>query len=36
VTKGANEDDRIIVGNLQRLGPGTLVEANPNEPEGAS
>jgi membrane fusion protein, multidrug efflux system len=29
VTKGVNEDDRVIVGNLQRLGPGTLVQANP-------
>jgi membrane fusion protein, multidrug efflux system len=36
VTKGANEDDRIIVGNLQRLGPGTLVQTNPDEPQGAS
>jgi multidrug efflux system membrane fusion protein len=36
VTKGVNEDDRVIVGNLQRLGPGTLVQANPDEPQGAS
>jgi membrane fusion protein, multidrug efflux system len=36
VTKGLNEDDRVIVGNLQRLGPGTLVQTNPDEPRGAS
>src|SRR4029077_10772822 len=36
VTKGVNEDDRVIVGNLQRLGPGPLVQANPDEPQGAS
>ncbi len=29
LTKGVNEDDRVIVGNLQRLAPGTLVRANP-------
>jgi multidrug efflux system membrane fusion protein len=36
VTKGVNEGDQIIVGNLQKLGPGTLVQANPAEPQGAS
>jgi membrane fusion protein, multidrug efflux system len=35
VTKGVNEDDRVIVGNLQRLAPGTLVQADPNGPNGA-
>jgi multidrug efflux system membrane fusion protein len=36
VTKGVNAADRVIVGNLQRLGPGTLVEAKADEPQGAS
>jgi multidrug efflux system membrane fusion protein len=31
VTKGVNEGDRVIVGNLQKVGPGTLVQANPRE-----
>jgi hypothetical protein len=31
VTKGANEGDSIIVGNLQKLGPGTAVHAGPDE-----
>jgi hypothetical protein len=29
VTKGVNEGDQVIVANLQKLGPGTLVQANP-------
>src|SRR6202030_797238 len=29
VTKGVREGDSIIVGNLQRVGPGTLVQAKP-------
>jgi multidrug efflux system membrane fusion protein len=36
VTKGVNEGDRIIVGNLQRLAPGTLVQANPAGQQGPS
>jgi hypothetical protein len=36
VTKGVNEADRVIVGNLQRLGPGTLLEVSPDEQQGAS
>jgi multidrug efflux system membrane fusion protein len=36
VTKGVNAADRVIVGNLQRLGPGTLVEARSEEPQGSS
>jgi membrane fusion protein, multidrug efflux system len=36
VTKGVNEDDCVIVGNLQRLGPGTLVQANPAGRQGPS
>jgi multidrug efflux system membrane fusion protein len=36
VTKGVNEGDRVIVGNLQRLGPGTAVQAKSDEPNGAS
>jgi membrane fusion protein, multidrug efflux system len=36
VTKGVKEGDRVIVGNLQRLGPGALVQAKPNEHQGSS
>ena len=36
VTKGVNEGDQIIVGNLQKLGPGTLVQANPAGQQGPS
>jgi membrane fusion protein, multidrug efflux system len=36
VTKGVNEGDSIIVGNLQKLGPGTLVQANPAGQQGPS
>jgi membrane fusion protein, multidrug efflux system len=35
-TKGVNEDDRVIVGNLQRLAPGTLVQANAAGQQGPS
>jgi membrane fusion protein, multidrug efflux system len=27
--KGLSEDDRIIVGNLQKIGPGSPVQAMP-------
>jgi multidrug efflux system membrane fusion protein len=36
VTKGVNEGDQIIVGNLQRLAPGTLVQASADKPHGRS
>jgi membrane fusion protein, multidrug efflux system len=36
VTKGVNEGDRVIVGNLQRVGPGTLVQADPDKQQGPS
>ena len=36
VTKGVREGDQIIVGNLQRLGPGTSVQARAGERPGAS
>jgi multidrug efflux system membrane fusion protein len=36
VTKGVNEGDRVIVGNLQKLGPGTAVHAGPDEQQGSS
>jgi len=36
VTKGLNEADNIIVGNLQKVGPGTVVQANPHEQQGPS
>jgi membrane fusion protein, multidrug efflux system len=29
-TKGVEEADHVIVGNLQRLGPGTVVQASPS------
>jgi len=35
VTKGVKEGDEVIVGNLQRLGPGTLVQARPVEQAGS-
>jgi multidrug efflux system membrane fusion protein len=36
VTKGVNEGDSIIVGNLQRLGPGTAVQAKADEQRNPS
>jgi multidrug efflux system membrane fusion protein len=36
VTKGVNAGDQVIVGSLQRLGPGTAVQARADEPPGAS
>jgi membrane fusion protein, multidrug efflux system len=36
VTKGVNEGDQVIVGNLQKLGPGTLVQAKPVGQQGHS
>jgi len=36
VTKGVKEGDSIIVGNLQRVGPGTLVQAKPAAQQGPS
>jgi multidrug efflux system membrane fusion protein len=36
VTRGVNEGDSIIVGNLQKLGPGTAVHARPDEQQGSS
>jgi multidrug efflux system membrane fusion protein len=36
VTKGVNEGDSIIVGSLQRVGPGTLVRARPDDQPGSS
>jgi hypothetical protein len=36
VTKGVNEGDRVIVGNLQKLGPGTVVQAGADERQGRS
>ena len=31
VTKGLSEGDRVIVGNLQKIGPGSPVKALPAE-----
>ncbi|HEY1862800.1 MAG TPA: efflux transporter periplasmic adaptor subunit, partial [Roseiarcus sp.] len=31
VAKGLREGDRIIVGNLQKIGPGSLVQPLPQE-----
>jgi membrane fusion protein, multidrug efflux system len=36
VTKGVNEGDHVIIGNLQRVGPGTLVRADPDEQQDHS
>jgi len=36
VTKGVNEGERVIVGNLQKLGPGTVVQASADERQGSS
>jgi membrane fusion protein, multidrug efflux system len=36
VTKGVKEGDFIIVGNLQKLGPGTAVHAGPGARPGSS
>jgi multidrug efflux system membrane fusion protein len=36
VTKGITEADDVIVGNLQKLGPGTMVQASPDEGRGSS
>jgi membrane fusion protein, multidrug efflux system len=36
VTKGVKEGDSIIVGNLQKLGPGAAVHAGSDERQGSS
>jgi membrane fusion protein, multidrug efflux system len=36
VTKGVKEGDQVIIGNLQRLGPGTAVQARTDEQSGPS
>ena len=36
VTKGVGAGDHVIVGNLQKLGPGTAVQARADEPSGPS
>lgn len=36
VTKGVSQGDQVIVGNLQKLGPGTLVQAKPDEQQAPS
>jgi multidrug efflux system membrane fusion protein len=36
VAKGVNEPDDVIVGNLQKIGPGTLVQPGPDEPREPS
>jgi multidrug efflux system membrane fusion protein len=36
VTKGVNEGDRVIVGNLLKVGPGTVVQARPDDRLGPS
>lgn len=33
VVKGLGPGDRVIVGNLQKIGPGSPVQALPSEPE---
>jgi len=35
VTKGVGEGDNVIVGNLQKVGPGMAVKANPTESRGS-
>jgi membrane fusion protein, multidrug efflux system len=36
VSKGINASDEVIVGNLQKVGPGTLVRASPDDEQGPS
>jgi multidrug efflux system membrane fusion protein len=36
VTKGVKETDQVIVGNLQRVGPGTVVRISPDDQQGSS
>jgi hypothetical protein len=36
VMKGVHEGEHIIVGNLLKVGAGTLVQANPDEQQGPS
>jgi hypothetical protein len=36
VTKGVKEGDQVIVGNLQKLGPGTAVLARSDGQRGSS
>jgi multidrug efflux system membrane fusion protein len=33
VTKGLSEGDRVIVGNLQKIAPGSPVKPLPQEPK---